>query len=494
MRTNRVYVAPYDASWPLEFIRVRARIDAALRGAGFPYAVHHVGSTSVPGLAAKPILDIDVEIPDMDRFEETARRLEQAGYVREGDLGIPLREAFAYVGGDRSMAHHLYVCPTGGAELRRHIAFRDRLIAHAEDAQAYAEAKIRAARAHPSDIDGYMLEKSSVIERIYKSAGIDRIKEQNEEEGNDTMIRQTAFIDANRMLKGALHCHTTRSDGKGDPKDVMLLHKEHGYDFMALTDHRFYNYASYAPETGITVIPGMEMDGNLPEEGVHCFHEVCIGPSREDGNGFEQDQRFESVRINDQSEFQPTLDWLHANNNMTIYCHPEWSGTPAREFENLKGNFAMELWNSGCAIENELDTNNGALWDELLMRGVRLWGVATDDGHKMSQHCKGWVMVNAKNDVNSILAALRDGAFYASTGPEIYDFRVEDDKAVLECSPCSHIAFHYGRMPLSRVQNEDGSPVSHGETRLRSHMTYVRATVVDKLGRRAWTNPIYLDK
>ena len=66
-----------------------------------------------------------------------------------------------------------------------------------------------------------------------------------------------------KLLKGGLHCHTTRSDGKGSPEEVIRMHAENGYDFLALTDHRYYNYVNYAPETGITIIPGMEMDGGI---------------------------------------------------------------------------------------------------------------------------------------------------------------------------------------------------------------------------------------
>ena len=151
------------------------------------------------------------------------------------------------------------------------------------------------------------------------------------------MKRQAAFVNATKQLKGALHCHTTRSDGRGEPDEVIRLHKENGYDFMALTDHRFYNYKNFA-DVEMTIVPGMEMDRNLPGPGVHCHHIVCIGPSREDGNGFEQDQRFPSGRYDRPEQTQEMLDWLHANNNLTIYCHPEWSGTPAREFEMLRGN------------------------------------------------------------------------------------------------------------------------------------------------------------
>ena len=71
------------------------------------------------------------------------------------------------------------------------------------------------------------------------------------------MIRQNAFSGTHRMLKGGLHCHTTRSDGRGSPEDVIRLHARNGYDFLALTDHRCYNYKNFAPETKITILPGM---------------------------------------------------------------------------------------------------------------------------------------------------------------------------------------------------------------------------------------------
>ena len=307
------------------------------------------------------------------------------------------------------------------------------------------------------------------------------------------MKRQAAFTGTDRLLKGALHCHTTRSDGKGDPADVIRMHKEHGYDFMALTDHRYYNYTNFSDEE-ITIVPGMEMDRNLPGPGVHCHHIVCIGPSRADGNGFEQDQRFPSGRYERPEQTQEMLDWLHANNNLTIYCHPEWSGTPAREFEMLRGNFAMEIWNSGCAIEDGLDTN-AAYWDELLVQGQRIYGVATDDGHAMYQHCNGWVRVNAKNELNSILEALKSGAFYSSCGPEIYDFYVENGEAHIECSPVKQIQFRQLRVPYRMAVPQEGeTAITSATTRLRDSSTqYIRAVVTDEEGRRAWTNPIFLD-
>lgn len=302
------------------------------------------------------------------------------------------------------------------------------------------------------------------------------------------MIRQAAFGAGRPLLKGALHCHTTRSDGRGTPEEVIALHAKNGYDFMALTDHRIYNYNNYG-DVPMTIIPGMEMDGNFNDEGVHCIHTVSIGPSRKDGNGFEQDQKFKSVTIDDQSEYQPVLDMLHENGNMTIYCHPEWSCTPARDFDRLRGNFAMEIWNSGCAIENEMDTN-APYWDEILMQGQKIYGVATDDGHAMYQHCKGWVMVNAENSISGILEALREGRFYSSCGPEIRDFHIDGGTAVLEFSPCAAAYFYWGRYPTRVIRNAEGQ-LTRAEFKVPEYFTYLRAAVIDSQGRRAWTNPIF---
>jgi len=221
---------------------------------------------------------------------------------------------------------------------------------------------------------------------------------------------------------------------------------------------------------------------------VHCHHIVTLGPV--EGNGFVQDQKFPRPDVKDQYELQPYLDELHANNNLTIYCHPGWSTTAAEEFEHLKGNIAMEVWNSHCAKFYDCD-KDAMYWDQLLRKGIRLWGVATDDTHGYDAICEGWVRVNAEKNVESVLAALKNGAFYASCGPEIYDFYVEDGKAVIECSPAAMIRFHYGYSP-NEVHKAGDELLTAAETSVPDYYTYIRASVTDAEGRMAWTNPIYL--
>ncbi len=307
------------------------------------------------------------------------------------------------------------------------------------------------------------------------------------------MIRQQAFTGENKkLLKGGLHCHTTRSDGQGDPAEVIRLHKQNGYDFLAITDHRKYNYENFAPETDITILPGMEFDNAIRPDGiVRSFHTVCIGPAKADGNGYEQDEVFSSGTAKDQFEYQAYLDRIHEKKNLTVYCHPEWSSTPARYFDQMKGNFAMEIWNSGCARNCNQD-KDAAYWDELLGQGQRIWGVASDDGHGMADHCNGWVRVNAENNIPSILKALEAGAFYSSCGPEIFDFYVDGDMAVIECSNAAMICLHSDGHPGRIVRGD----LTRAEFKLSNHWCgdyrYVRISITDKEGRKAWTNPIFL--
>lgn len=305
------------------------------------------------------------------------------------------------------------------------------------------------------------------------------------------MVRQAAFNGNGTLLKGALHCHTTRSDGRGTPEEVIRLHKQEGYDFMALTDHRIYNYKNYAPDTDMIILPGMEIDSSFKgEPRAHaCYHTVVLGPA--EGNPYSQDQRFSFDRVDNQEQFQKNLDIFHQSGHLTMLCHPEWSLTPVCEFDRLKGNFAMEIWNTGCVLDNGLDAN-AAYWDDLLMQGQRIYGCAVDDGHPMDQHCKGWVYVKAERNIVSILDALRDGAFYSSCGPQIKDFYVENGKAVVECSPCTEIVFRAGRIQCPRLYSEKGDLCRH-ECHVPDFLKYIRVTVTDKEGRRAWSNPIFFD-
>jgi len=312
-------------------------------------------------------------------------------------------------------------------------------------------------------------------------------------------MRQSAFQPGGITIKTALHCHTTRSDGQMEPDALLHYYLEHGYGAVALTDHNVYNYHDYGVPD-VLVLPGTERDFNIEGAQRHCvhtFHTVLLGQTKADGNPYAQDQRFENPKsVKDQDEFQPYLDQIHADGQMTFYCHPQWSGTPCREFDRMRGHFAMEIWNSGCAIENDMDTN-AAYWDEWLMQGARVYGVAVDDGHPKAHVAHGWVNVNAKaKTVAAVLDALKNGAFYSSCGPVIEDFTVKDGVARLACSPCASVGFVLGGAP-TRLKRDAAASLTAFETPVQEvffrSRSYVRGVCQDAQGRRAWTNPIWLD-
>lgn len=170
MRTKKVIVLPYDASWKTAFNDIRRELEAAL--GDLAVSIEHVGSTSVEGLSAKPIIDIDVVIRDYSVFDAVVRKLASVGYIHEGDLGIQGREAFKYTHKPHLQKHHLYVCPQDSAELRRHITFRDFLRSNPDAVQEYSAVKETAARLYPEDIDGYIAYKSPCIERLYRMCGL----------------------------------------------------------------------------------------------------------------------------------------------------------------------------------------------------------------------------------------------------------------------------------------------------------------------------------
>lgn len=166
MVTKHVVVMPYDERWVQDFEVIATEIRDGL--GELALAIEHVGSTSVPGLSAKPIIDIDVVIRDCTAFDAVVLALKEIGYHHEGDLGIPGREAFGYEGKDHLRKHHLYVCPQDSPELKRHMAFRDYLRGHPDAAQVYGRVKEEGALLHPYDIDGYIAYKSPFIESIYR--------------------------------------------------------------------------------------------------------------------------------------------------------------------------------------------------------------------------------------------------------------------------------------------------------------------------------------
>jgi GrpB-like predicted nucleotidyltransferase (UPF0157 family) len=163
-----IRVVPYDPRWPDQFRLVRTALEAAL--AGIPViGIEHVGSTSVPGLAAKPVIDVDVVV-SRDHLVRAIGALLAAGYAYRGDLGIPDRHAMEAP--DNEPDRHVYVVVNGALALRNHLLLRDALRADPARRDAYGRLKLELARRHADSIDAYVAGKTDLIVSELAAAGL----------------------------------------------------------------------------------------------------------------------------------------------------------------------------------------------------------------------------------------------------------------------------------------------------------------------------------
>ncbi|MBN1826563.1 MAG: GrpB family protein [Candidatus Eisenbacteria bacterium] len=167
LRTIRV--VPYDPSWQAAFAAERELLAPLF--ADLDPVIHHIGSTAVPGLAAKPIIDVLIEVREIAAVDRLDSAMRAAGYTPMGEYGIPGRRFFLHgPGPDEERTAHVHVFAKGSPDAERHLAFRDYLIARPDEAKAYGALKRELARRHPHDIEAYMAGKEALIRELQRRA------------------------------------------------------------------------------------------------------------------------------------------------------------------------------------------------------------------------------------------------------------------------------------------------------------------------------------
>lgn len=160
---RRVRVVPHDPVWADRFSEAAHELAVAL---GALASVHHIGSTAVPGLHAKPIIDLLVAAPDLAHVDARTPAIVALGYEALGEYGLAGRRYFRREDGDGERTHHLHVWRVGAPALLRHLAFRDYLLAHPEAAAEYGALKRRLAKHHADDIEAYVAGKDDFVKAI----------------------------------------------------------------------------------------------------------------------------------------------------------------------------------------------------------------------------------------------------------------------------------------------------------------------------------------
>jgi GrpB-like predicted nucleotidyltransferase (UPF0157 family) len=164
---RKMEVQSYDPVWPLLYHAEAARLKEAFGEQLL--SIHHIGSTSVPGLAARPTIDILVEVHDIAAVDALNSALIALGYEPYGEFGIPGRRYFPRVSGE-THTHHVHVFQAGDPQSLRHLVFRDYLIAHPDKAHAYGRLKTNLAVRFPFDVSGYLDGKDAFIKALERCA------------------------------------------------------------------------------------------------------------------------------------------------------------------------------------------------------------------------------------------------------------------------------------------------------------------------------------
>ena len=301
-------------------------------------------------------------------------------------------------------------------------------------------------------------------------------------------MKSLPFGKAGKWFRGNLHTHSTRSDGRKSPAQVCADYKRRGYDFISLTDHFLERYEWPMTDTtayrtnGFTTVIGAELHAPKTSLG-DLWHVLAVGLPLD----------FASTG---KKETGPRLAQRARKAGAYVaVAHAAWYDLTDADVLSVKAAHAIEISNTNCLEDNGKGDSTGYL-DRLLSQGHRYHAIATDDAHFTAGRPDGfrnWVMIRSRRlHPESLLKALHAGHFYASQGPQILDLsRGRGSKSLtIRTSPVRAVRIS-GRAATSAYVNapRDITKATLDTTAFRG--SYGRITVIDKQGRKAWTNPFW---
>ena len=302
---------------------------------------------------------------------------------------------------------------------------------------------------------------------------------------------------ATRWYKGNTHTHTLNSDGDSSPDDVVRWYREHGYQFLVLTDHNFLTRvdalnALHGADNKFIVVKGEEVTDRFGDASLHINGlDVARQVAPQGGTSV--------VDV-----LQRNVDAIRKEGGVPHINHPNfrWSVT-AEQLRQVRDTRLLEIYNGHPQVNN---VGGGgvpgleAVWDSLLTQGVLLYGIAVDDAHVFKQPGnrtaagpgRGWVMVRSPQlEPRALLAAMERGDFYASTGVTLSDYQVTARSMTITVAKT---AFSKYRVQFigrgGRVLREVAEPVATYD--FVGNEGYVRARVLESNGDMAWTQPVML--
>lgn len=296
--------------------------------------------------------------------------------------------------------------------------------------------------------------------------------------------------------KGNLHTHTNVSDGDTSPREVCRYYADHGYQFLAITDHMARIDPSELSDIPILLIPSEEMNNTAEEDPRAPLHINGFGVSR---------KLTVSPAPTKAGAIQSCVDVINGDGGIAQINHPNFHfAFDQTVISQINNCHLLEIYNGHPQVHNLGDSEHlavEAMWDCLLSQGLKFYGTAVDDAHhfqgefapQRANPSRGWIYAHVDRlTVNDILSALRNGDFYASTGVELDELRIENTAI--------HITIHRadGMSYLTEYISNDGKVIYTTEALSSSFelpenkaYTYLRARVTAGNGKSAWTQPLF---
>lgn len=304
-------------------------------------------------------------------------------------------------------------------------------------------------------------------------------------------MKLSPFSQPGRFWRGNLHTHSNLSDGALALDDVVGRYKAVGYDFVMMSEHFINHFNWPIADTrhlrgnGFTTLIGAELHAPVTSAG-ELWHIVAAGlpldfaPAAKGETGPDIARR------------------AVAAGAFVAIAHPSWSRYTIEDGRALSFAHAVEIYNHGCAIENDLG-EGFYLLDQMLNEGHRLTAIATDDAHfRTPDHFGGWVHVRAPSlDPEALLASLKAGHFYSSQGPRFHDISLSGKTIGIATTPVDSITVVCGN---SRSCVASGRAITSAEFDLSAlekgwllekKSPWFRVTAIDNGGKRAWSNPFW---
>lgn len=291
----------------------------------------------------------------------------------------------------------------------------------------------------------------------------------------------TDMFGARRMRLG-LHQHTTLSDGKCTPEEAARRYRSAGYDAIAITDH--WVYGTEQTISGLPILSGCEYHVGSHDGASGVYHIVCLCAEQE-------------PQIIQGMTPQQIIDSIHAAGGLAVLAHPAWSLNTPQRIKELRGIDAIEIYNTVSERGYSRRADSSLILDMLAAEGFCYPMLASDDAHyydasgNFADACHAFIMAECDcADSAEIKSAIREGRFYASTGPEIH-FTVNGRKAYVDCSPASEIVF-LSNYVFAKNRVITGENLTHAEYEILPGETFLRAYITDADGNHAWSNCVRL--